>query len=84
MKLTKDEKLAFDFVCNLASELTGRRGCNDLEKDQEEQFKHLSVKRDTLEDNKIVFDFDIIEWLRKQLELPEGSAKVRKTKDEKA
>jgi len=68
---TKEEKDAFEFICKLASELTDKRGCNDLEKEDLEKFKNLSVKSEDIIDKttfsrEVVFDSDVIQWLRNQ------------------
>lgn len=65
---TQDEKNAFNFVCGLADMATDR-GCNDLEKEDEEKFKHLLVETDDggkTVMRPITMDFDVIHWLKKQ------------------
>ena len=65
----KQEKDAFDFVMNLASEQT-ERICNDLSKEIVEKFKGLTVDTDDggkIVEREIVFDSDIIQWLEKQV-----------------
>ena len=68
---TKEEKEAFEFICNLASELTDRRGCNDLDLDDKNKFCHLIIQSsDTNGDKffrKVTMDFDVIQWLRGQI-----------------
>lgn len=67
---TKTEKIAFDFVCNIASELTSNRGCNDLEQKDVEKFKGLTVDIDdegNIIQREIVYDFDILYWLQTQV-----------------
>ena len=67
---TEQEKAAFEFVCELASELTSQRGCNDLSKENLIKFGRLLTY--SVEPNgekflrKILYDFDIIDWLREQ------------------
>lgn len=69
---SKDEKEAFEFICELASELTGRRGCNDLNPPEKQKFKHLKVIRGDVYGKKveenITFDFDVIHWLKAKIE----------------
>jgi len=66
----EDELNAFKFVCNLASLATDRI-CNDLEKDDIKKFGHLKVESVDVDDKTfmrpISLDFDIIEWLKKQV-----------------
>lgn len=65
----EDERKAWEFVRQLASMATDRI-CNDLEKEDEEQFKHLLVDCD--DDGKIIqvpikMDYDVLHWLIKQV-----------------
>ena len=60
------EKQAFDFICNVASKTMTNAGCNDLEKNEEDNFKNIKINRNGELDN-IRYDFDIIEWLRGQI-----------------
>ena len=68
---TKQEQDAFEFVCKLADELTDRRGCNDLPKEDVEKFKDLQVESSDTDGIKFLrqanMDFDIIHWLKKQV-----------------
>lgn len=69
---TKEEKDAFKFVCELASETTSRRGCNDLSDDDIQKFGHLKVETYDPYEKKtemvnVRMDFDILSWLERQV-----------------
>lgn len=68
---SQEEKDAFEFVCNLASELTDRRICNDLETQDLVKFKHLKVKGDDFDgtpiERNVSYDGDVIFWLKNQI-----------------
>ena len=64
------EKEAFEFVCEIASDATSRRGCNDLDSEQLRKFGHLQVE--TTDEGKqvmrdVMFDFDVLYWLETQV-----------------
>ena len=66
---TVEEKEAFKFVCDLASEATNRI-CNDLSEEHRMKFKSLLVEGE--EDGKIIYlpitmDYDVINWLRSRI-----------------
>jgi len=65
------EKEAFEYMSQLASELTGRRGCNDLEKNMVDKFRGLTVPGEDTDGSifqrEIVFDFDVCHWLILQI-----------------
>jgi len=65
------EQEAFRYIIELASELTSKRGCNDLEEDMFSIFKNEKITRSdtnnkSFEDN-VKYDFDIIEWLMRRI-----------------
>ena len=64
------EKIAFEFMADLASEFTSRRGCNDLEQDMVEKFEGLTVPIDdngTIIKGAIRMDFQVCHWLKLQI-----------------
>ena len=64
------EKRAFEFICGLASELTDKRGCNDLEESDLKAFKDIVVWSEDegkTFSRKALYDFDIIRWLDKRI-----------------
>ena len=66
---TQQEKDAFKFVLNLASDATDRI-CNDLTNEQCKLFKGLTVDCDdngVIIQKDIVYDFDVVYWLQKQI-----------------
>lgn len=68
---TEDERKAFEFICNIASDEFSRRGCNDLSTEDEKRFGHLLVQREDVDQtiflDAVKFDFDILEWLKIQI-----------------
>ena len=64
---TKEEEKALNFILNLASEETSRRGCNDLNKKDEEQFKDMVITDDERIIRKIMYDFDLIQFIREKM-----------------
>ena len=70
---SEDEKQAFEYMYELASDCTSRRGCNDLEKEYVERFKHLKVKSTDVDNTEfmreISYDFDVAEWLKSQAKM---------------
>lgn len=70
---TEYEREAFDFICELASELTSRRGCNDLPEDIRKKFESLGLAAKSSDtDGKVIprpitYDFDILWWLAEQV-----------------
>ena len=63
---TEEEKNAFEFVCELASERCNLRGCNDLSQEDMKKFKGMMVDREDegeIFKDKVKFDFDIIFWI---------------------
>lgn len=65
----EDEKKAFEFVCKLAEKATDRI-CNDLEKEDYNNFNHLVVESSDEKGKKfmrtVCYDFDVIFWLKAQ------------------
>ncbi len=65
------EKKAFDYAMGLASELTDKRGCNDLNQKELEVFGHLKVKSEDTDGSTfmrdITMDFDVCQWLQEQV-----------------
>jgi len=69
---TQEEKDAFDYVWELASEITDRRGCNDLTQEEITKFKNLQIETTEMPSGKVylrpaTMDFDIVWWLKKQV-----------------
>lgn len=88
---TEDEKNAFEFVCELADKATDRI-CNDLEKKDQDKFKHLEVETTEMPENKVIMrpitmDFDILHWLKGQVKIkdklsrPKGGVGLKLTKE---
>lgn len=72
---SKEEQDAFEFICACASDACSRNGCNDLSGEDLQKFGHLSVKRGefvegtlTQFDAKVVYDFDVVAWLKARVE----------------
>jgi hypothetical protein len=64
------EKDAFEFMYELASDETSRRGCNDLEEKDRKKFVGLTVPTDDngkIVQSKISMDFDVLHWLKLQV-----------------
>ena len=73
---SEDEKNAFNFIYNIASETLGNAGCNDLDSDMCKKFSHLKVPSDD-ELRPIIYDFDILFWLKNQLREPTENDKTQ-------
>ena len=62
------EKNAFDYICELASETTDRRGCNDLPMRYDSMFNQCRIKREGEDEFvPLTMDFDVLIWLRTQI-----------------
>jgi len=69
---TKEEVIAFEFICRAASGLFANAGCNDINEEQTKQFKGCKVFRDNGGEevaDDIKFDFDVLEWLRNRVKV---------------
>ena len=66
----EDERNAFEFMKNIASETTERSGCNDLNEEEQKKFGHLKVKSQDTDGSSfmrdVTFDFDVIYWLEER------------------
>jgi len=64
------EWIAFDYVCELAFEVTDRSGCNDLPDELVEKFKDEQIESQYTDGKKfkrkIMYDFDVIHWLKER------------------
>ena len=65
------ERIAFDFICEEASEQFSRRGCNDLDEEVAKKFEGEQVIRGD-ENGKeffddIKYDGDVISWLQSKV-----------------
>ncbi len=62
------ERIAFDFIVQVASEAFSRAGCNDLSKDFVSLYADEKVlSNDTdgmIVPRNIIYDFDVLEWLK--------------------
>jgi len=70
------ERMAFEFVCDLANRETDRHGCNDLSHEELEMFGILEAESWDPYDKKMIQrtvtnDFDVIHWLKKQVKVPQ-------------
>ena len=63
---TNLEREAFEFIYDIASEETSRRGCNDLDSKEINTFKDIMIEQDGEERN-VLYDFDILQWLKRQI-----------------
>jgi len=66
----EQEKEAFEFIYELVSEETSRKGCNDLPKEVRGKFEGLTVPTDDggkEVQRPITFDFDVCYWLKLQI-----------------
>lgn len=68
---SKDEKNAFEFICNICSDTISASGCDDLEADQLKMFGHLKVESEDGDGSKfmrpVVFGGDVLYWLEQQV-----------------
>jgi len=67
MILDDDEKLALNYILEIASEETSRKGCNDLNPEDVKLLGHLFITRedgDTRYTEHVKYDFDIVHWIR--------------------
>lgn len=69
---SKEERLAFNFVCELADREMDRHGCSDLSPEDMELFGGCEVEsydpvNKVYFSRKIMHDFDVIHWLRKRM-----------------
>ena len=80
----QQEKDAFDFICQLASELTSRNGCNDLDKDIFNKFQEQTITSEEIDtktqktntfERKIMYDFDVLHWLKERTRMQENHEK---------
>ena len=67
----EDEKKAFDFIYEMASDVTSQRGCNYLEDKDRLKFGHLKVDSEDIDGTTfkraVMFDFDVLQWLKDQV-----------------
>jgi hypothetical protein len=68
---TQQERDAFKFIYDIASESTSRSGCNDLTNEERDKFKGLEVETTDTDGTKfmrpVTYDFDVLFWLENQV-----------------
>lgn len=75
----QQEKDAFDFIYEIASDQTSRNGCNDLMLDDRKRFANVEIERENADGTKFKdtarYDFDILYWLKKRTRMREDHEK---------